>query len=144
MPSAPIQSLETVPSISHEPGGRSGWSRGKRTTTLLVALGALCLGAPRGWARQIDLFDYGWRFHLGEAAGAEATAFDDASWRPIELPHDWSIEGPYDQNAPAGGSGGYLPTGIGFYRKAFSLPESARGDASRSGSTASISTAPSG
>ncbi len=128
MPSAPIHSLETGPKISHGPGGRPGWSPGRRITTLLVSLGALCLGAPRGWARQTDLFDFRWRFHLGEAAGAEAAAFDDASWRPVDLPHDWSIEGPYDQNAPAGGSGGYLPTGIGFYRKTFSLPESARND----------------
>jgi beta-galactosidase len=96
-------------------------------TALLVSLGALGLGAPHAWGRQTELFDFGWRFHLGEATGAEAAAFDDASWRPVDLPHDWSIEGPYDQNAPAGGSGGYLPTGVGFYRKAFSLPESARG-----------------
>ncbi|MGC9349309.1 MAG: sugar-binding domain-containing protein, partial [Anaerolineae bacterium] len=39
------------------------------------------------------------------------------------LPHDWSIEGPFDQNAPAGGGGGYLPGGIGWYRKRFKLPD---------------------
>jgi beta-galactosidase len=38
------------------------------------------------------LFDDGWRFHLGDAPGAENPAFDDARWRRLDLPHDWSIE----------------------------------------------------
>ena len=38
------------------------------------------------------LFDDGWRFHLGDAPGAENAAFDDARWRRLDLPHDWSIE----------------------------------------------------
>lgn len=79
-------------------------------------------GAP-----SVELFDFGWRFHLGEAPGAEKAGFEDAAWRPVNLPHDWSIEGPYDQNAATGGSGGYLPTGVGWYRKSFELPESSRG-----------------
>ncbi len=41
-------------------------------------------------------------------------------WRPIDLPHDWSIEGPFDQKWASGT--GYLPAGIGWYRKNFSLP----------------------
>jgi beta-galactosidase len=40
----------------------------------------------------------------------------------VDLPHDWSIEGPVDQNAPSSGSGAYLPTGIGWYRKKFRVP----------------------
>jgi beta-galactosidase len=74
--------------------------------------------------RQHDSFDFGWRFHLGDASGAEQPAFSDSSWRTLDVPHDWSIEGTYDQHAP---SGGYLPTGIGWYRKSFNLPESERG-----------------
>lgn len=38
------------------------------------------------------------------------------------MPHDWSIEGPFDEKNPAGGAGGFLPTGIGWYRKHFTLP----------------------
>ena len=38
------------------------------------------------------LFDDGWRFHLGDAPGAQSAAFDDARWRRLDLPHDWSIE----------------------------------------------------
>ena len=38
------------------------------------------------------LFDAGWRFYRGDAAGAEMEKFDDAAWRMLDLPHDWSIE----------------------------------------------------
>jgi len=77
-------------------------------------------------------FDKDWRFHLGE----EPTAFwsewlkrefDDQSWRRLDLPHDWSIEGPFSKDHPCGGRGGSLPGGVGWYRKRFSLPEQERG-----------------
>lgn len=80
-----------------------------------------------GSARQMDIFDFGWSFHLGDVPGSEKTDFQDTGWRTLDLPHDWSIEGPYDEQAPAGGPGGYLPTGIGWYRKRFNMNESARG-----------------
>ena len=38
------------------------------------------------------------------------------------MPHDWSIEGPFDQAAPTRGSGAFLPAGVGWYRKHFTLP----------------------
>ena len=37
-------------------------------------------------------FDQGWRFFRGDAPGAEVPSFDDASWRVLDLPHDWTIE----------------------------------------------------
>lgn len=37
-------------------------------------------------------FDEGWRFHRGDAAGAEQPGFDDSTWRALDLPHDWRIE----------------------------------------------------
>src|SRR5262249_1328019 len=40
---------------------------------------------------------------------------------------DWSIEGPFDRDAPAGGAGAFLPTGVGWYRKHFTLPADAKG-----------------
>ena len=86
-------------------------------------------GAPAASAaaRERQSFDFDWRFQLGDVPGAEQRNFDDARWRRLDLPHDWSIEGAYDEHAPTGGSGGYLPTGIGWYRKTFALPEAARG-----------------
>ena len=66
-----------------------------------------------------ESFDDGWKFFKGDREGAEAVAFDDSGWRKLDLPHDWSIEGPYDEKAPTGQSGGFLPCGIGWYRKTF-------------------------
>ena len=37
-------------------------------------------------------FNENWRFFHGDAAGAEAAAFDDSAWRTLDVPHDWSIE----------------------------------------------------
>lgn len=67
-------------------------------------------------------FDPGWRFLKGDAKGAEAPAFKGSKWRVLAVPHDWSIEGPYDQSYPTGRGGGYLPAGAGWYRKSFRLP----------------------
>ncbi len=43
------------------------------------------------------------------------------------MPHDWSIEGPFDKENPTGKDGGFLPSGVGWYRKSFTLPASYRG-----------------
>lgn len=61
--------------------------------------------------------DFDWKFHLGDQKHASQTNFDDAEWRLLDVPHDWSIEGNYDESNPAGIAGAYLPTGIGWYRK---------------------------
>jgi len=82
---------------------------------------------PATSARTIIPLDTNWLFHAGDATGADQTAFADGSWRTLNVPHDWSIEGPYDQNATTTGYGGYLPEGIGWYRKHFSLSASASG-----------------
>lgn len=74
--------------------------------------------------RIIRSFDNGWRFFKGDTAGAEQPSFLDASWRAVNVPHDWSIEGPYDQNNPTRRGGGYLPAGVGWYRKQFTLDDS--------------------
>ena len=37
----------------------------------------------------------------------------------MNVPHDWAIEGPFDQTNRAGGAGAFLPAGVGWYRKAF-------------------------
>jgi beta-galactosidase len=102
-------------------------STGTRTRLILAitaAAVAFCWLPSRSnaSARQTESFDFGWKFQLGDVPGAETPGFDDASWRSLDLPHDWSIEGAYDENAPTGGTGGYLPTGIGWYRKTFTLP----------------------
>jgi beta-galactosidase len=104
---------------------------------ILAVLSVLlaCLGtavAAEGSRRRV-LADFDWKFHRGDAAGAEKVTFDDASWRSVDLPHDWSIErvpgsaSLFDRNAPSRHDGGYLPGGIGWYRKTFSLPADGQG-----------------
>ncbi|MGB6974264.1 MAG: glycoside hydrolase family 2 TIM barrel-domain containing protein [Terracidiphilus sp.] len=77
--------------------------------------------------RITESFDFEWKFARSDPSGAEQPGFSDAGWRSLNLPHDWSIEGPIDEHAPSAGPGGYMPTGIGWYRKRFNIPESYRG-----------------
>jgi len=93
---------------------------------MAMFFGSLSAYAHGGTARR-QLFDYDWRFHLGDAAGAAAPEFDDSEWRQLDLPHDWSIESAISEDSPSGNDGGYFPTGIGWYRKDFAIPESSRG-----------------
>jgi beta-galactosidase len=74
-----------------------------------------------------SIFDRQWKFTKGDVPNAHLPGFDDRSWSVLDLPHDWSIDGPFDEHAAAGGSGAYLPTGIGWYRKPFILPRSSAG-----------------
>jgi hypothetical protein len=71
------------------------------------------------------LFDSNWLFQAGDAAGEQAADFADGSWRALDLPHDWSIEGPFDQQFASGTA--YLPAGIAWYRKHFTFPEADAG-----------------
>ena len=43
--------------------------------------------------------------------------------RILNVPHDWSIEGEYDVENPMGDQCGYLPAGIGWYRKTVDISE---------------------
>lgn len=90
----------------------------------LVSFFALILAAH---AADTTSFDRGWRFLKSDTPGAEAPAFDDSAWRTVDLPHDWSIEGPFDAKNPTGGAGAFLPAGIGWYRRTFTVPASDRG-----------------
>ncbi|MCP4078297.1 MAG: glycoside hydrolase family 2, partial [Gammaproteobacteria bacterium] len=61
--------------------------------------------------------DSNWQFYLGDEPDAKRPDFQDSRWRTLNLPHDWSIEGEYSKDNPAGIAGGFLPTGTGWYRK---------------------------
>lgn len=83
-------------------------------------------GAPvdSSRARKILALDRDWRFFKGDVTGAEQATFADTSFRTLNIPHDWSIEGPFSQSAPTTGRGGYVPAGVAWYRKHFTLPQS--------------------
>jgi len=72
-------------------------------------------------------FNSDWKFAIGEISGFMVPEFDDHTWMVLELPHDWVISGTFDEQNPAGESGGFLKNGIGSYRKYFSVPDSLKG-----------------
>lgn len=73
----------------------------------------------------LQLFTHDWKFYKGDVAEGYRRELDETDWRSIMLPHDWSIEGPFGECYASGT--GYLPGGIGWYRKTFTLPSEAAG-----------------
>jgi beta-galactosidase len=60
----------------------------------------------------------------------KAAAFKPGDWQEVNLPHDWCVEGTFVNDNSIGCSpaaNGYLPGGIGFYRKEFEIPETDKG-----------------
>lgn len=98
----------------------------KRMKTLLV-LTALLFGVMSLEAREVINLNQGWRFLLGDGAYGVPDV-DDSSWRVLDVPHDWSIEGKYDKRNPSGPQGGFMPCGTGWYRLRFEAPASAKGN----------------
>jgi len=94
----------------------------------IIALPAVLHAAPAPAPamqkpRVIQQFTTGWRFRQADAPGAEKPGFDDSAWIAVTLPHDWSIAGPFKEDAPSKGAGAFAPTGIGWYRKTFTVPD---------------------
>ncbi|MGO4700758.1 glycoside hydrolase family 2 TIM barrel-domain containing protein [Dyella sp. 2RAB6] len=93
---------------------KHGWA-------FLAAIAAFVF-LPQAAAEQRSL-SQDWRFQRGDSKGAEAVAYDDRSWRQVSVPHDWSIEDkpdgspPFDRDALSGQDSGYLPGGVGWYRR---------------------------
>jgi beta-galactosidase len=104
--------------------------KGAASTAAVVSASSLIgAGSAKPQPEAVSLrirgsFDLGWKFSRGDFPGAHEPEFPDSAWRALDLPHDWSIEGPFNQNEPSSFCGAYLPTGIGWYRKHFRLPNS--------------------
>jgi beta-galactosidase len=120
--------------------------------TATPAAGAASASPGTAEGRERLLLDFGWRFHFGHASDAaqdfnfrgnfsktgnfgpvSTLLFDDSDWKAVDLPHDWAIELPF-QNDPALSSKGFYPLGrtypatsIGWYRRIFELPASDAG-----------------
>ena len=71
------------------------------------------------------LFNFDWRFQLGNPEGAERADYDDSAWRLLDLPHDYQFEQPWDEQEDKGR--GFKRMCEGWYRKTFSVPESLKG-----------------
>ncbi len=97
-----------------------------RLLSILLATLSVAWAQPKTPRLEIPA-DSNWKFVLGDPSGADARSFDDASWRRIDLPHDWSIEGQPAKDNPAGSGGGFFPAGTGWYRKTFRAPAEWKG-----------------
>ena len=71
-------------------------------------------------------FNNNWKFTKGNPENAQSINFDDSSWEKVNLPHDWAIKGPF--NEQENGSTGKLPwRGEGWYRNTFTLSSEDQG-----------------
>ncbi len=73
--------------------------------------------------RVIEDFNENWQFHLGDVTGAQEANFKDLNWKTINVPHDWSIVEGYQKEGETAASTGFVPGGVGWYRKSFSLTQ---------------------
>lgn len=96
----------------------------KHILIILFALSATSLSA-----REVVNFNKDWKFCLNIEADNNPAApeFDDSGWRTLDVPHDWAIEGDFDEHNPSGTGGGALPGGIGWYRKSFTVSKKDKG-----------------
>jgi beta-galactosidase len=111
-----------------------------------ASAGSLAALAPR----ERLLLDFGWKFFQGNGNdpshdlgfgadqgdfaksgdfGFAREKFDDSTWRPVNLPHDWAVELPFVDDKALEGHGfkplgrRYPETSVGWYRRSFEIPK---------------------
>jgi len=148
-----LKSSLLVPGVAVAAHGMSPMSAAMQATG--EASGPLSTSAApktpiEGAGRERLLLDFGWRFHLGNANDADkdfgfggragnfqktgnflpagSIAFDDGDWKGVDLPHDWAVELPF-QNDPGLQNKGFYPLGrnypatsVGWYRRVLEIP----------------------
>ena len=77
------------------------------------------------YSRITQSLNVGWKFFLGDEPKAWQTRYDDGDWQKINIPHDWAVKAPFSTEHSSGT--GYLPGGVGWYRKHFKLPSLEKG-----------------
>ena len=111
----------------------------KRILMILIALLSVSAYAQRSEI----LLEKNWKFHYGDADGAQTVVFDDALWQNVTVPHDWAIYGPFSRDNDlqmvavkengeekatwkTGRTGGLPYEGVGWYRTTFNASKSGR------------------
>lgn len=97
-----------------------------RTFFILLFITLTLAIYPQQGRQTIDM-DRDWQFARGTHQDAVNPGFDDSGWQTVNVPHDWSIQGRYNRSNLTGRGGGYLPSGDGWYRKSFTLPDNNKG-----------------
>ena len=77
------------------------------------AISIFALSAQAESLRESRLLDSQWKFSLTPDSASSVSPYT----KTVDLPHDWSIEHPFDRTAPSGNDGGYVCTGKGVYTK---------------------------
>jgi len=52
-----------------------------------LVIGQVSFGEP-------ERINSNWKFNKGDTEQAALESFDDSDWRTVDLPHNWSVEGP--------------------------------------------------
>ena len=84
---------------------------------IILAAAAACVFALPATARESKLLNDGWKFSLTPDSGSVVQPFT----KTVDLPHDWSIELPFDSKASAHNEGGFVTRGRGLYEKEIKL-----------------------
>jgi beta-galactosidase len=66
-----------------------------------------------------------WKFMLQDTPDAQNITYNDSKWQSVNVPHDWSVKGRLSPTLAS--CTGYLPGGIGWYRKTLNIPQSRKG-----------------
>lgn len=96
-----------------------------RMTIVFLALWGVLNGWGQGFGNR-ELINVDWYFNLGDIKYGGAEFFDHSEWRKLELPHDWSVESVASPSLAS--CTGYLPGGIGWYRKDLDIPKNKEGN----------------
>ncbi|MDR1202346.1 MAG: DUF4982 domain-containing protein [Tannerellaceae bacterium] len=73
-----------------------------------------------------NVINRNWKFILEDVKDGQSISVIDEKWQTVDLPHDWSVKG---QLSPTlAGCTGYLPGGIGWYRKTIIIPQEKQGE----------------
>ena len=91
---------------------------------LLTLIVSSCNRTKTSGPRERMRFTQNWKFILADQPQFSRESYNDTSWRTLNLPHDWSIEGKFSEKNPSTPGGGALPGGIGWYRKTFRIAAS--------------------
>ena len=67
-----------------------------------------------------------WKFTLQDTPEASSETYKDTNWQSVNVPHDWSVKGRLSPTLAS--CTGFLPGGIGWYRKTLNIPQTKRGE----------------
>lgn len=83
------------------------------TFFIIISFITGCTGKQENISQK-HLFDFNWKFHLGDVSFASSNNFNDGAWKNVDLPYDWSTDITLNQNNSK--------KFISWYRKEFDIP----------------------